>query len=262
MTRRSRGEICEEIAELARRPGFVYSLAMLLARDLLYDPAEAADIDWSARLSYQEFTFLAGLLVKEQVSLEYPTEEAVEAHMQRCDELFEELHASFGALFVERLQAAIAAGPVDRETAAQESREFFGDGEMMLEPIVYGGSGAYDFQYIELVPRRYARDDAWLVEHKGFTAEVMATIADALKDARSVTKAPTSFEELLGETLNLFCFRADQLPADGRARDAFINTFSLQPGTVNAELTTLTDYNAVASRPLIDLVALEVWLDS
>jgi hypothetical protein len=31
---RSRPEICAEIAELARQPGFVYSLAMLLARDL------------------------------------------------------------------------------------------------------------------------------------------------------------------------------------------------------------------------------------
>lgn len=250
---RSRTEICAEIAELAQEPGFVYSLAMLLARDLFYDPAEAADIDWSARLSYQEFTFLAGLLVRESISLDHPTEEDVEAHMKRCDDLFEELHASFGAVFFERLQAIMAAGPGSSDTATQESREFFGDGEMMIEPIVYGGSGAYDFQYVELVRRRYARDNAWLVEHKGFTADVMATIADALKDAAAVTKAPTSFDELLDETLNVFCFRADQLPADAPERDAFISAFSLQPGTVNGDLTTPTEYNAVASRPLIVL---------
>jgi len=40
-------------------------------------------------------------------------------------------------------------------------------GQGMVEPIFYGGPGAYIFQYLEMARKRYAADEAWFQDQVG-----------------------------------------------------------------------------------------------
>src|SRR5262245_49414615 len=86
----------EKIEALAHEPGFIYTLALILMRDLFLDPEEAADIDWHDRLSFQEITFLVGLLVKRPITLDTPTPKDLMERFESVYVLFEELHKECG----------------------------------------------------------------------------------------------------------------------------------------------------------------------
>jgi hypothetical protein len=45
---------------VTREPGFIYTLALMILRDLFFSPENAADINWHSHLNFQEITFLAG----------------------------------------------------------------------------------------------------------------------------------------------------------------------------------------------------------
>jgi hypothetical protein len=93
-------EIIAKIEALTREPGFIYTLALILLRDLFYAPEDAADKNWHEHLNFQELTFLAGLLVKHQFDLTVPTEEESGKRFEEIYRLFDELHKAHGAPFV------------------------------------------------------------------------------------------------------------------------------------------------------------------
>jgi len=66
--------IVQKIEDITKEKGFIYSLAIILLHSFFLDPEEAADIDWHSKLSFQEISFLTGLMVKNSISLELPTE--------------------------------------------------------------------------------------------------------------------------------------------------------------------------------------------
>jgi len=68
-------DVLGRIEGITREPGFVYTLAFVLMRDLFLDPQEAVDINWHERLSFQEITFLVGLLVKHDIDFTIPSED-------------------------------------------------------------------------------------------------------------------------------------------------------------------------------------------
>lgn len=256
MTERSRAEICADIGDLVRERGFLYALATMLRRDLFLDPAEAADIDWHARLSYQEFTFLTGLLVKESVSLDRPSEEELTAQMTRTTELFTELHDAHGVAIMKRM--ALEANRAQQEGLSFEesSHAFFGAGDVMTEAIFYSGSGAFDFQYWALAPQRYALDAGWLRSNKQLDLQAASDIAQTLKDLRDpfLDQPPKTFESFLDAVLAMFCVSPDEITGHSSTDvEAFFRAFALVPGTVNEDLLEPGQYNSVDSHPLIEL---------
>ncbi|NLD09165.1 MAG: hypothetical protein GX667_06200 [Xanthomonadaceae bacterium] len=48
--------------------------------------------------------------------------------------------------------------------------------EYYVVPIFYNPPGVFDLQYIDFAPKRYQKDDAWLLEHKGFESADMAEL--------------------------------------------------------------------------------------
>lgn len=117
----------------------------MLRHDLFLDPAEVADIDWGTRLSFQEFTFLTGLLVKRDLSLSHPSPDQMSSQIERTYKLFEELHAAHNASWFEKMHEIAKRPRSDSGDWQAASEEVFG-GDAMTEPIFYGSSGAYDFQ--------------------------------------------------------------------------------------------------------------------
>ena len=65
----NRSDIIEELEHLAQEPGYIYSLAFIVRHDLFLNAEQAADVNWRERLSFQELSFVLGLLVKRDIDL-------------------------------------------------------------------------------------------------------------------------------------------------------------------------------------------------
>ena len=96
--------IIEKIEVVTRQPGFIYTLALILLRDLFFYPDDAADINWRDHLNFQEITFLAGLLVKSEISLSIPTEKDSAQWFEEIYRLFYELHKKHHEHFIKELE--------------------------------------------------------------------------------------------------------------------------------------------------------------
>src|SRR3990167_9926873 len=171
-------DIIKQLESLTSEPGYIYTLAILLRHDLFLNPEELADINWFERLSFQEFTFLIGLMVKNPIDLRIPTPDESSKQASGTYELFSKLHMTHGQPFFEAIEKNKETfGTMSDEEKNQLFNEVFGSGEMMSEPIFYGNSGAYDFQYLEFAPKKYRYDTDWLLRNKLINIEVIAAIS-------------------------------------------------------------------------------------
>ena len=161
-------EIILKIEHLTQERGFIYSLSLILLHSFFFNAEKAADIDWRSRLSFQEISFLVGLLLKKPFTIEEIDVSIREDQIKRINELFIELHHAF----LQPIAAQIQKSFKRREKFKTEEESFkstFGGGEVMAEAIFYGDSGAYDFQFLDFAAKRYKQDEQWIFQHKGFT---------------------------------------------------------------------------------------------
>jgi hypothetical protein len=130
----------------------------------------------------------------------------------------------------------------------------------MTEPIFYGGSGAYDFQYLEFAAEKYGADSKWIREHTGIDVLQMGQIARELKtlhehkyNSQEPIKA-AEFPKLCTAALSIFSFEEADLQKFGSdLAKAFVRAFSLMPGKVNSDLKLPGQFNEVQSRPIVKL---------
>jgi hypothetical protein len=252
-------ETIDKIEALVKEPGFIYTLCLILLRDMFFDPEESADINWQEHLSFQEITFLVGLLVKHPIDLTVPTQEESANRFERTYELFLELHQRHAQRFVKRLEDD-AARQNPQEGMEEGYRQMFGAGEMMAEPIWYSGSGAYDFQYLSFATQKYRRDERWILQNMGIEVAQMSQIAAELKkiNERKFADRPRlgtgDFPRMCEIALSIFSVGdAELVQIAGDKSEAFINAFALTPGVVNARLTMPGQYNELQARPIISL---------
>lgn len=246
-----------KIEELTTEPGFIYTLAFILLRDLFLDPTTLAEIDWQDHLNVQELTFLIGLLVKRPINLEIPSEEDSARRFEEVYRLFLELHKDHSHRFFEKLGDHIKH-PTPNESIEDNYRRMFGDGKLMTEPIFYSGSGAHDFQYLEFAAEKYREDEPWILDHVGIPVAVMADIARKVKKLHEHKLATHpgidrgDFSQMCTVLLSVLCFEAQDL-ADATYADAFIQAFSLTPGAANVRLQVPGQYNELQARPIVEL---------
>jgi hypothetical protein len=253
---RARDAVCGDLDALVQERGFIYAYAAMLVRDLFLNPADAADINWRERLSFQEFTFLGGLLVKRRIDLSHPTPDDMRSQIERTYQLFEELHDEHGARWLARLESVREQFNPIPENYDAATAELFGSGDMMTEPIFYSSSGAFDFQYWEFAPRRYRLDVPWLKANKGLDIDIAAAIVAAMKFAGGpfASSAPSDTKVPFDDFLEASCVRPSDLSDFASADiEAVFDAFSLEPGTVNEALEAPGHYNQLASHPLVKL---------
>lgn len=249
---RSKEEIIAELEKLATEPGFIYSFCTLLL-ELFLHPHEAADIDWHKRLSFQELSFLGGLMIKQKINLQIPEEEIFKARIDKVHELFHELHVAFSKPFFNQLIRYMR-----KDSSREEVKSAFASAESMVEPIFYGGCGAYDFQYVELAKERYGADKDWIKTAKKLEIEKLGEFFFSLKKLQvekinSRTKIDT-FEKGCQEILSVFTFTRKDFPefSDDEVKN-FLDCFSLFPGRVNEKLRMPGQYNVLDSHPIVCL---------
>ena len=215
----NRANVFEELEQLVQEPGYVYTLAFIARHDLFLAPEEAADINWRERLSFQELSLVLGLLVKRVFDTDIlPTQSDSERQIARTYELFERLHGTFfedySSLLTQQAKRVSLAGDEHIEVSPRIP-DFFGSGSFMTEPIFYGGSGAYDFQYREFAMLKYQFDEEWIQSNVGTNISDMITISTSLKriaeDKNFRTQFEGTFKDSCRECLSIFSFTRDDL---------------------------------------------------
>ena len=254
-------EIIKNIGTLVIEQGFVYALVIMLYHDLFYPPKEIVNINWRERLNYNEFSFLVGLMVKNDIdrTMTIPTEETIKEQIDRAYELFDELHQAYLIPMKSSMQR-IFQEPSSPEKVNEGFKAMFQSGEVTVEAIFYGGSGAYDFQYLEFAGKRYQKDVAWIQANKNLDIKKVAEITNKLKkitENKLNTLPPegfNTFDKYCKWILQGFCFsKADLQDSQEDIVEAFLNTFSTIPGTVNQKYSLPGDYNVIDSHPIIRL---------
>ena len=155
------------------------------------------------------------------------------------------------------LERSIATAPPKLDILEATSGRY-GMGDFLAESIFYAGSGAYDFQYLDLAARRYKADEPWIVQKYGFGIEIACAIVRQLKMHAELrlqaSKSPKKFADSCDHRLDLFSFHPNEITASSPdVVNAFLRAFSLEPGTVNRDFKIYGDYNAFEARPIIRL---------
>ena len=258
-TIRNVAEVMADLELLSHEPGFIYTFCVMVSQSLWMTTDEVAEIDWHQRPNHQELSLLLGLLVKRPIDLgEVPSFEIVGEQAYRATELLNELHLSCA------LPDAIRIGPEtslsDRSglDPAQAYREWMLGGHGMVEPIFYGDSGAYIFQYLEMAAKRYAPDQDWIEETVGIDLTTIIEIAAAIRRLTSERLQNIGPESSPDQTvrglLSVMSFHPDDLPEIGQHElQRFFYRFSFVPGTVNQQFNAVGSYNVVHSHPAVAL---------
>ena len=154
-------EILDKLEELAQRPGFLRVLADIMVSDMFYPVAEAAEVDWRSRVSNQEATLLTGYMVKKPIMDTKITQKQVDSTAAEVRKLLNELHQIQSMKMFDALEPRDFSG-LSQEEVSAKLKEAHSQGSSMVEPIFYGDSGAYDFQFIDSAPELYVEDKVWL----------------------------------------------------------------------------------------------------
>ena len=254
---RAKREVIADLERLCQEDGFIYSYCGLVLSSLFMSPKEIAETDWTQRLNTQELAFLLGLMVKRPLSLTVPSSPArSDAQYNSVIRLFEELHKTHGFPF--KIPATENQQNLEESIAkhVQAYDDWMDNGLGMVEPIFYGGEGAYDFQYFEMAEKRYRDDSKWLAHYLGIGYDVIIEIARQLTRL-SLTRVNNfhvrvSSEDFFLQYLETFSFGPKDISGIAAgAIDRFLQAFSLAPGEVNQSFDTVGGYNRVHSHPVI-----------
>jgi hypothetical protein len=173
---RTEQEIFGDLATLCTRPGYAHVIAFFSYRDnIVAYKDELRGKDYSKlfstnRLIRTEISTLFGLMVRAPIIYTLPWPLRFETLVDQTERLLVELHEAMNQPFLLDFNAAVA----------EQKENPFTSAEAMREPIFYGPESAYSFQYRDLAAERYALDESWLRQNKGFSIDEARRIVSAI----------------------------------------------------------------------------------
>ena len=173
---RSEADAFFDLAALCRSEGYVHALAYLCFRDNIVRyaremrPKDMLPMFSADRLIRTEISTLIGLMIQGDMSWKMPPPDVVQQQLDRTESLLKELHETF----LPSMAAAIA----QQAEAPDRDLNVLGRGDFLREVIFYSSESAYNFQYREFAPQKYAADDAWLRANKGFSISEARDVAE------------------------------------------------------------------------------------
>ncbi|HHX8512401.1 TPA: NERD domain-containing protein [Vibrio diabolicus] len=185
-------EIFEEIELLSTQAGFWEVIAFFCLKDTFIhlsgnslDENRLAQQFDKTKLSRTELSTLIGLACKSGFHDKKLTFDELKERAEQVWTLLEELHHSFysPSSMVTEISKREDVDAIDKEwpeliklLEADSDRNHF-----MREAIFYGGDGAYKHQYRDLAITRYANDEDWIKENKGFSISEAASVFSAIE---------------------------------------------------------------------------------
>ena len=203
------------------------------------------------RLIRTETSTLIGLLLKNEIDYNVCAADVMQQYLDRSEALLEEMHRA--------MSAAWFAG-LDPKKVADDGFNPFTSGKAMREPIFYGGESAYSFQYCDLSPKKYAKDDEWFKANKGFSIrtarDVVYTVGRLQNDKVFATvnalrhTPPEQWTFLPGFVFTLQEV-ADRANIDRGAVERVLTAFAVPTGERNESFAALHDFNIANAFPLL-----------
>jgi hypothetical protein len=261
---RSEQEVFDDLDTLCGFPGYINVLAYLSYRDNLisYD-GHMTNEDMAAsyvpeRTIRTEFSTLMGLMLKHPIDFSVPTPPDMQALIEKTEGLLGELHSCLNQPMIEGIKQIVVAQQAG--LSIDETSSLFQRGDVLREPIFYGGESAYSFQYRDFALDRYAKDDDWLYANKGFR------IADGHSVARALTQLLNRkmLETIEGmrhldpshwTTLPGFTSSCDEIATEAgvapELASAVLAAFTAPESPTNASFTSLGDFNIANALPIL-----------
>ena len=181
---RNSDEVIADLKVLIRKPGYIYSLCLILFEDFHHDMNKMHEIDHRSNLSVKECSLILGFLVQHDIDFSFPQspQETFE-RKEKTYALMEELHFSFLTPQMHKLHERLKMQEKGEvlEDERKERLDFFAKDKGMIEPMFYAGEGVYDFQYMEYLQPKYKYDREWLKDNKGFELDVVPKIVKTIK---------------------------------------------------------------------------------
>jgi hypothetical protein len=174
--------VIQEIKELIKSKGYIYALCMMIFEDFHVNPEELHQADNYSKLSVKEASLLLGFLIQNKINFTPPDNpmDLIDFKKKTYD-LLEELHQSFMIPFIKKMKD-VTESKIQDLNITTARKEFFGNAEMMAEPIFYSGTGVYDFQYLEFLEKKYKYDKEWLLQNKTFDLKEVQQITIKIKE--------------------------------------------------------------------------------
>lgn len=254
---RSERQIFDELAALCVAPGYAHAIAYLCFRDNIVrfvgemKAEDMAHMSSMKNLSRTEISTLIGLMVKAPIDYAMPAPQAMQDYITRTDALLAELHQ---VMSLESFQIQ------DWKRLASEGGSPFQQGQAYREPIFYGGESAYVFQYLDLAGRKYAADDSWLQQTKGFTIGAAQSVVRAVGAIQSgklparleaMRQLPPADWTILPAHLLTTAEVAKRSGIDAVLVERVLEAFTLPDGEANQAFTALDDFSVANALPLL-----------
>ncbi len=263
---RTEEDIFGDLSSLCTESGFVHVIASLCFRDntIRYEdtikPDDVIHLHSMERLIRTEISTLIGLLIKSDIDYTIPKPDVFQSMSDKAESLLDEIHKSMNSNFFSDLTP---------EKIADKSFNPFAEASAMREPIFYGGESAYIFQYRDLSEKKYAKDDEWFKNNKGYSNKLIRDIIKCIGDTQN-KKIISTIESMRNKHPNEWSI----LPAyiitikelvsclDNTAGEisAVMDSFSVPRGSTNEGFLTISDFNISNAYPLIKINADEYLL--
>ena len=226
-------------------------------------------------VSYQEASLLLGLCLKQKTIDDSELNvDQIQPLISETRSLLDQLHRSYVKLVGNEMHDVMTEdGKTMSPNMTDEEREvsfkkIFGGRAAMIEAIFYSGSGAYDFQYMEMAPRLYRFDKAWLAS-RGLNLNHASIIYAAIKRLSNVfhyfytNPEPDPANKIIC-AFDQFVFTKDMILDAVKALEegivitkddieTFLEFFVAQPGEQYESLKAPGDLNIVHFKPIFKL---------
>ncbi len=253
----------QDLEQLCSSKGYIHVLCYISRRDNFFPvrdelrPSDLASSYAADRTIRTELSTLMGLAVKHDISFEkIPNAEIVSMSVMTTG-LLEELHDTFNKPMRSILENAFLA---TKSGIHSDLESPFGRGDVLREPIFYGGESAYNFQYRDLAVLRYADDEAWLARNKGFSIGEVHIALRALSHIQS-TKFSDSWASSDWNDHNyadiIECFTVSSLELAEKTRlpqntiDAILSSFTCPTSPTDLQFKSVSDFNEISAYPII-----------
>ncbi len=242
-------QIFNTLENRCREPGFLEVISFLCWRDtFIHQESENMGIkdilkgfDLS-RLSRTELSTLIGLLCKNGITNKKLSEMELQSNVEEIDSLMKDLHQ---AMMFENINLdEILTNP-----------DFLKSGSLFREAIFYAGDGAYKHQYRDLAKVRYAKDNRWIKENKGFAIDDVIRVFTTMDQlhinkANSINLNEQGFSRIFRFTLDEL---VSQLELDLNTVKNVISAFSSPAQKGMESFNSIDDFNHRNAYPIIDL---------
>lgn len=251
--RRTKDDIIKQLENLVANPDFLVSFCFMIVNDFYYNPDKVLDINWRARLSFQEANYLLGLLLKQkQVVVNYPEIAQIKKLANKIKKLLQDLHNSYSDTFIDSFVEQIKEQETQKGTNASidKMNSIFSQGDLAIENMFYGDSGGYDFQFWELSVPKYKKDSDWIRNNLGLSMEDLVDISKKLKELPS-----KKLQSDIRDPVHVLSFSTKELE-DICGKDkaaAFIKCFVATSNDVNKSYKLPEEYNPISNKPIIPL---------